>query len=161
LAVLPVTPATRWHPGFSQGTVQDGRVAVAADLQGLADVTSMGAGLGPQALSDGLGRAFWHFSGGQALEVAAGLVCETRAISVFIVARVSRHPACYNCYFSLGAQGQGSLLNTLGGALESRDISRSASFAQSFDKVASSAASGAKWLVTGAQKQVAGAVCCR
>ncbi len=159
LAALPVAPATRWHPGFSQVTVQDGRVVTATDLQGLAGVISVGAGLGPQALSDGQGRAFWRFAGGQALEVAAGLVCDTRAISVFMVARVPRHPASYNRYFSLGAQGQGSQVNTLGGALESRVISRSASFAQSFGKVASSAPSGAQWLVTGAQKQVIGAVC--
>ena len=58
LATLPVTPATRWHPEFSQVTVQDGRVTAATDLQGLAGTTSAGTGLGPQALSNRQGRAF-------------------------------------------------------------------------------------------------------
>jgi hypothetical protein len=70
-----------------------------------------------------------------------------------------RHSASYNRYFSLGAQGQGSQVNTLGSALESRATGRSASFAQRFGTVAPSAASGAEGLVTGTQKQVIGAVC--
>ena len=67
--------AACWHPGFSQVATQGGRVAGASDLQGLAQVTAGGAGLGPQALTDGQGRRFWRFAGGQFVDMAAALVC--------------------------------------------------------------------------------------
>ncbi|MCF7702205.1 hypothetical protein [Loktanella sp. M215] len=154
--VLPMAAAARWHPGFSQVATQSGRVVSASDLQGLAQVAASGAGLGPQALTDGQGRKFWRFAGGQFLDVAAGLVCGSRNMSVFMVARVPRHPASYNRYLSMGSQAQGTQVNTLGGPLETRVVSQSAGHVQAFGKLAYTASAGAEWLVPGAQKQVIG-----
>ena len=61
---LPIAAAAHWYPDFSSVATKGGRVADASDLQGLAQATTGGAGLWPQALTDGQGRRFWHFAGG-------------------------------------------------------------------------------------------------
>lgn len=156
-AALPVTATTRWHPAFSQVTTADGRVTAASDLSGLAAVSEGAAGAGPLAMTDGQGQPFWRFQGSEYLNVAAGLVTDSRDMSVFMVGRVGRHPASYNRYFATGNQAQGTQVNTLGGALGSRIYARSAGHLQSFNKIGYTAATGAEWMVPGAQKQIMGA----
>lgn len=156
-AALPFVPTTRWHPEHSNVVTVGGRVVSATDLSGLADVSEGAAGIGPKAMSDGLGQKFWRFEGAEFLNVAAGLVCDSRDMTIFMVGRVPRHPASYNRYFSLGNHAQGSQINTLGGALESRVYARSAGHVQSFGKLGYTAPSGGEWMVPGAQLQVIGA----
>ncbi|SNR72018.1 SGNH/GDSL hydrolase family protein [Puniceibacterium sediminis] len=155
-AQLPVAATARWHPGFSDVTTAQGRIVSASDLAGLAGLTEGGAGIGPREMTDGLGRKFWRFTGAEFLNVAAGLVCDTRNMSAFMVGRVPRHPASWNRYFSIGNVAQGSAVNTLNAPLESRSVSQSAGHISTFGKNAYTAASGAEWMVPGAQMQVIG-----
>lgn len=155
-ANLPSSPTARWHPEHSIVTVAGGRVVTASDLNGLATLSEGNAGIGPKAMTDGAGQAFWRFEGDAFLNVAADLVCDSRDVSVFMVGRVPRHPASNNRYFSLGNRAQNSQINTLGEALGSRIVSQNAGFVQSFGKRADQAASGAEWIVPGAQIQVIG-----
>ena len=147
---LSVAAAARCNTGFSQVATQGGHIAGASDLQGLAQVTAGGAGLGPQALTEEQGRSFWRFAGGQ----SAALVCAPRTMSAFMAVRVPRHSTSYNRYLSLGSQVQATQVNTLGGPLGTRVISQSAGHVQAFGKMATTAPAGAEWLMSGAQKQV-------
>ncbi|GIT93272.1 hypothetical protein JANAI61_37300 [Jannaschia sp. AI_61] len=155
-APLPFAPTARWHPDHSTVTETGGRVVQASDLAGTAAVTEGASGQGPRALTDALGRKFWRFEGSEFLNVAAGLICDSRDMSVFLVGRVPRHPASWNRYFSIGNLAQGSQINTLNAPLESRIVSRSAGHLSSFGKNAYTAATGAEWMVPGAQVQVMG-----
>lgn len=155
-ADLPFTPTTRWHPAYSSVAVAGGRVISASDMNNLANVTEGAAGIGPKAMVDGAGNAFWRFEGDAFLNVAADLVCDSRDVSVFMVGRAPRHPASNNHYLGLGNHAQGSQVNTLGSALASRVVSQSAGFVQSFGKRADQASVGAEWMVPGAQLQVLG-----
>jgi hypothetical protein len=134
----------------------NGRVGAASDLSGLSDVSEGAAGIGPKAMTDGAGHAFWRFEGDAFLNVANDLVCDTRDLSVFMVGRVPRHPPSNNRYFSLDNRAQNSQTNTLGEALGSRIVGQNAGFVQSFGKRADGAQQGAEWIVPGAQKQVIG-----
>jgi len=155
---LPFAPTTRWHPEHSDITLAEGRVVAASDLSGLADVSEGAAGIGPRAMTDGNGKRFWRFEGDAFLNVASGLVSNSRDMSVFMVGRVPRHPTSWNRYFSIGNRAQGSQINTGNAPLESRIVGQSAGHLSSFGKNAYTAASGAEWMVPGAQMQVMGSV---
>lgn len=156
-ATLPFDPTARWHPGHSTVVTNADRVVSASDLRGLANVSEGAAGIGPKAMTDALGQKFWRFEGAEFLNVAAGLVCDSRDVTVLMVGRVPRHPASNNRYLSLGNRAQGSHVNTLGDALGSRVYARSAGHLQSFGKIGYTASTDAEWMVPGAQMQVIGA----
>lgn len=111
---LPITPAARWHPQFSQVGISNGRVVTATDLQGLAGLTASGGG--PRAMTDGLGRSFWRFEGNQALEAANTLSMLVNAFAVFMVVR-SHRCSIYNPFFDIGTPAQGNAVNALSGVI--------------------------------------------
>ncbi len=154
---LPFAPTTRWHPAHSNVITAQGRVVSAIDMQGQANVSEGAPGIGPKAMTDGLGQPFWRFEGAEFLNVAASLISDSRDITVLMVGRVPRHPASNNRYLSLGNRAQGSHVNTLGGPLGSRIYARSAGHLQSFGKIGYTAPVNAEWMVPGAQMQVIGA----
>ena len=157
LASLTATPTTRWHPEFSTITEAGGRVTHAADLMGLADVNEGAAGIGPKVMTDARGRKFWRFEGAEYLDVAAGLVSDSRDISVFVVGRVPRILPQATRFLSLGSRNQGTQRNTLNGPLEARLYANSMGHLQSFSKLAYTAPTGGEHMVPGAQLQVMGA----
>jgi len=115
-AALPLTPAARWHPAWSTVATAGGRVTAASDLQGLAAVSEGAAGIGPRALTDAAGRAFWRFEGTEYLTVANSLVADQRAVAVFMVGR--HHRAQTANFFGLGSVAGGTAgTNTLGTVL--------------------------------------------
>lgn len=157
-ASLPVTPAARWHPGFSTVTESAGRVVSASDLQGLAGLTEGGPGLGPRALTDAQGRRFWRFEGAQFLNVAGTLAgLSNRAVAVFMVGRAHR-AAALNPMFSLGNVAAGTTVNTAGPSLDAATLSSSAPFLRSHARAGSLDAANGMWMVPGSQMQVLGAV---
>lgn len=115
-AALAVTPAARWHPEFSTVTESGGRVVSATDLQGLADVTEGGSGLGPEIVVDVAGATCWRFEGAQYLNVANTLVSTARDMAVVMVGRVHRVDA-QNDFFSIGNEAAGTAENTIRSAL--------------------------------------------
>lgn len=156
LVDLPSTPTARWNADHSTVVESSGRVVSATDIQELADATEGGSGNGPLAMTDATGRKFWRFEEAEFLDVAGDLVCTTRDVSVFAVIRVPRPHSSSNNIFSLGSRAQGTGANTQGAALVSRKLGKSVGHVMAFGKGAYSAASGAEWLVPGAQMQVMG-----
>ncbi len=155
VVTLPVTPAVRWHAGASSVSTAAGRVTAASDLQGLAGVVEGGPGIGPQALSDALGRPFWRFEGDEYLTVAQDLVLSARDMAVFMVGRF--HRISNKCpVFSLGADAFGTGANTVRPALEASSISQGAPLLRGYARPTDGLDPGAEWLVTGSQMQVAG-----
>jgi hypothetical protein len=158
LADLPQTPTARWHPQFSAVTLAAGRVVAASDLMGLAGVTEGAAGIGPRALTDARGRAFWRFEGAEFLAVATTLAgLNNRAVSAFFVGRMHR-AGSVNAIFSLGSAGAGTAVNTAGATLDTAVSSSSMPFLRSHSRAGSLDAANAPWLVAGSQLQVMGAV---
>lgn len=155
-ATLPVIPAARWHPQVSAVTESGGRVVTASDLMGLAGLTDNGAGSGPLALTDALGRKFWRFDGAQFLNVAASLATDNRNASVFCVGRVHR-PVSGNPMFWAGNLAQGSHLSG-GGLMDVATAASSAGFLRCCGRAGSLDAVNAPFMIPGAQLQVMGAV---
>lgn len=154
LATLPVTPTARWHPIFSTVTESGGRVVSASDLQGLADATEGGAGIGPVVMTDALGRKFWRFNRAEYLTVAAALsFANTRETAVFMVGRIPR-PNSAERVLSAGSVALGTAGNG-GNLLDARIASGSE---PAFVGNARAAASGREHMVVGAQLQVIGAL---
>lgn len=87
-----LAPSIHYHP-HSQVATLDGanRVTACPDLAGLAALSGIsfsGTTIGPVQMTDGLGRKFWRFRGGDALIVANALnALSARAVSCFMIAR--------------------------------------------------------------------------
>lgn len=157
LATLPAVPTARWHPDFSSVTEAGGRVISATDLMGLAGVSEGAGGIGPKVMTDAAGRRFWRFEGAEYLDIAAGLVSNSRDVSVFLVGRVPRVMAQETRFISLGNRNQGTQRNTLNGPLEVKTYANSAGHLQSFSKLGYTAPTGGEHMVPGTQLQVMGA----
>jgi len=129
---LPLVATSRWHPAFSTVTLDAGRVATAADLEGLADLTGA-SGTGPQAMVDGLGRPFWRFSGDGYLTVANDLALSSQDMSLFMVGRFHRiNTKC--AIFSLGSVAAGTANNSNGAALAVSRFSQSMPLLKTFSR---------------------------
>lgn len=150
LAALPVAPAARWHPHVSAVTTSGGRVTAATDIMALADLAEGGAGIGPKALTDALGRKFWRFEGAEFLNVATTLVTDNRAIGIFMVGR--HHRRTSGVFFGLGNTAAGTVAASPN-ALDTGAAGTAASHVRSFGRSATTAP-----MVTGAQMQVIGAL---
>jgi len=154
-SVLPHTATARWHPHFSPTTTSNGHVVTATDLEGLADVSEGAVGIGPEAMTDGLGHTFWRFGGAQYADIAASLVCDARDMTVFMVARVPK-VGIKNNMFGLGSRNNSTHANTNGTTLDVRSLSNNAGFLYGFGKSGSADAANGQWMIPGAQKQVIG-----
>jgi lysophospholipase L1-like esterase len=153
LAVLPVTPTARWHPGFSSVVESGGRVVSASDLQGLAAATEGASGVGPVAMTDALGRKFWRFEGAEYCNVATTLAgLNTRSISVFFVGRPHRSRTT-NPIFGLGNVAAGTAAGTSAAALDT-GVTGGAAFVRAFGRSGALSATADQDLVTGSQLQV-------
>jgi hypothetical protein len=152
---LPVTPTARWHPGFSSVVESGGRVVSASDLQGLAAATEGGAGLGPLALTDALGRKFWRFDGAQFMNVANALTINNRAVSVFMVGRA--HRGATGAILGFGNAAAGTAINAGGAAMDSARALLGAPYLRSHSRAGALDATNGRWMVPGAQMQVLGA----
>lgn len=152
---LPVSITTRWHPAHSNVTLDGGRVTRATDLSGLADASAP-IGLGPTALTDPLGRAFWRFEGDSYLEIADALTLTSRNMSVFFVGRfhevITRSPV-----FALG-RAQAGAPNTIQSALETAVEGDSIPALRSYSYPRNSNYPALAQMVTGSQMQVVGMV---
>ena len=154
LASLPVAARARWHPGFSAVTLSGDRVMAATDLAGLADV-SADLATAPQAMTDGLGRAFWRFDGAQFLTVANTLTLSSRDMSVFFVGRFHR-VTIKAAVFALGSVAAGTASNISDAMLGARRNNGGMPMLQSAAKPSISAYPMPDMMVTGSQMQVAG-----
>lgn len=154
--VLPMTVTARYHPDFSTITLDGTQVATASDLTGLADISAP-TGLGPTAMTDGLGRAFWRFEGGSYLEIADSLTLSSRNMAVFMVGRfhqvVTRTPV-----LSLGRQAGGNGTNTIRPALEVGINANSVPLPQTFSYPRNTSYPDMDKMVAGSQMQVVGMV---
>ena len=70
---LPIEPYIRWSAKDSVVTTVSGRIATATDLQGVADLATTPAALGPIAHVDGAGQPCWRFPKNEALTAIAGV----------------------------------------------------------------------------------------
>lgn len=156
LASLPVTPAARWHPGFSTVVTSGGRVVSATDLMGLAGLTEGAGGNGPQALTDANGRKFWRFQDSEFLNIAAALVTDNRAVSAFFVGRHHRAGTPAPVLWG-GNVAQGSQLSG-GGIVGVATASNGAPIFSGAGRSGSLDATNARWMVAGSQMQVMGVV---
>lgn len=157
LAVLPVVPAARWHPGHSVVTLEDGRVAMASDLMGLAPASQDVAASRPFAFGDGLGRLFWRFQNAHFLDVPVALATQLRDVSVFAVCREHRSDTS-NAYFSLGNRAAGTNKTTNNSLLDTAQASSGAPFVRCASGLGSNEDPNVAWMISGSQLQVLGAV---
>jgi len=101
-----LAPSVHYHPNQQAGEVTKSgtRIVACPDIRGLAaasgylvDGTTV---MGPEEMTDGLGRKFWRFRGTDALFVANTLnAMNTRACGIFYVGRV-HHQSSNNVIFS-------------------------------------------------------------
>lgn len=154
LASLPMVASARWHPGFSSVTLAGDRVIAATDLAGLADLTGDPA-TAPQALTDGLGRAFWRFDGAQFLTAAPTLSLGSRNMAVFFVGRFHR-VTIKSAVFSLGSVAAGTASNISDAMLGARRNAGGMPMLQTAAKPSISAYPTPDMMVAGSQMQVAG-----
>lgn len=156
LVNLPTTPAARWHAEYSTVGTNAGAVTSASDLQGLATASEGAAGIGPLALTDGLGRKFWRFNGAQFLNIAGSLVADQRALAVFVVAR--QHRASTGSFFGIGNAAQATTVNSGGAALNTSVSGNLPPYLRGSAISASSDAVNKARIIAGSQLQVLGVV---
>lgn len=151
LTTLPTTPQARYHPAFSTVTTSGGRVVTATDLMGLAGLTEGAAGIGPYAQTNLRGEKYWRFEGAEFLNIAASLVADNRACTVFMVGRLHRLITSAPI-FNLGNVAQGSNLSN-SNILDVANAASSAPFLRGGGQVGSNDATNGKNVVVGSQLQ--------
>lgn len=145
---LPYSATSRWHPGFSNVTLNGTAVATASDLTGLANLTQTDPGAQPEAMTDGAGTPFWRIGSGAWMNVGTGLVASTRNITVLLVARVPNIGST-NALFGLGNVAAGTQVNTLGATMQLKQYNNDAGYLY-----AASLPPRNAYTIPGAQKQV-------
>ena len=158
VAVLPITPAARWHMGATTMTQANSEVQTATSLVG-PNLSAGAQGKGPTPMTDALGRPFWRFDGAAYLDVAAGLTFSTRAMAVFAVARIlGGNTAVFGIGNRTGYGAGSTAVNTGGAALDTSSSGQIAPFVRGFSRGADLDTAQGHKLVSGQQIQLLGAV---
>lgn len=102
---FPTTPDAHYHPNSQSATLNgSNQVTSCPDIEGLAALSGISFGsaeIGPHEMTDGLGRKFWRFTGGQYLLIANALTgLSARAVTVFAVVRKHNHKNISTDFFS-------------------------------------------------------------
>ena len=156
--VLAIVPAAHWHAGSAAATLAEGRVLAAGSVTG-PGVTAGAEGLGPLAMSDALGRGFWRFTGGEYLDVGAGLTFANRAMATFAVGRMlSGNVAVFGPGNRTGYGAGPTTANTGGAALDTSTSGSLAPYVRGFSRGAQLDAANGHRIIAGAQLQLMGAV---
>ncbi|OED46739.1 hypothetical protein AB838_18765 [Rhodobacteraceae bacterium (ex Bugula neritina AB1)] len=153
-----MAPAGRWHAGTASVSLSGDRVQTASAEVG-PGLSAGGAGVGPQADTDALGRDFWHFDGSAYFDVGPGLTFSSRQMAVFAVVRIlgGNTPV-----FGIGNRtgyGAGSThTNTGGASLDTSTSGQVAPFVRAYSRSARSDSAQKHNVIGGQQLQVMGAV---